>query len=196
MTDPDLHIHLERQAGHHGCRAMTESDSAAAIDLLDALPSGPIEMDMDFPLLVQTSTNLSMVSIEGNDFIVVTSQRSSIPSRLDGICRSVAAIGRLAGARVDTDAGYPPWPMDANSVLLERCRALYGQLFDSEAKVQVIHAGLECGVIGDRCPGMDMISLGPTIENPHSPSERLYLPSVEKVWQLLVALMASFSQPA
>ncbi|GAB6909803.1 Aminoacyl-histidine dipeptidase [Desulfosarcina cetonica] len=195
MTDPGLTIRVERwRNADTGCRAMTEADSSAAIDLLLALPSGPIEMSAEFPLLVQTSTNLSMVAMEADGLWVITSQRSSVLSRLDAICRQVAAIGNLAGARVASDAGYPPWPMNPDSALLERCKTLYRELFGSAADVQVIHAGLECGVIGDHCPEMDMISLGPTIENPHSPSERLHLPSVEKVWQLLVALMASFGK--
>jgi dipeptidase D len=82
--------------------------------------------------------------------------------------------------------------MDPTSPLLKRCTGLYRELFDASPTVQIMHAGLECGVIGDRCPGMDMISLGPTVENPHSPSERLYLPSMEKVWRLMVALLQSW----
>jgi dipeptidase D len=143
---------------------------------------------------VQTSVNLAIVKINAGGLEVISSQRSSIPSRLDAICMAVEAIGRLSGARVHTGVGYPSWPKDPESMLLQRCVALYRELFAIEPVVRTMHAGLECGVIGDRCPGMDMISLGPTIENPHSPSERLYLPSVEKVWRLLVGLLASYKQ--
>jgi dipeptidase D len=174
--------------------AVNPNDTLALVDLLAALPSGPVGMDPDFPQSVQTSANLSMVEI-GDDVLQVTSsQRSSVPACLDAVCLSVEAAGRLAGATVETNGGYPSWPMDGDSALLKRCMRIYRERFGANAKAQIMHAGLECGVIGDRCPGMDMISLGPTLENPHSPSERLFLPSVGKVWRLLVALLASYAE--
>ena len=192
-ADPGLNVQIDNQGPvNAGLRGVTEKDTARVVDLLVALPSGPAEMVEDFPLLVQTSANLSMVEINHDTLAVVSSQRSSVPSRLDAICLAVEAVGRLAGATVQTGTGYPSWPMNRESPLLKRCTALYRELFDAEPTVQTMHAGLECGVIGDRCPGMDMISLGPTMENPHSPSERLYLPSVGKVWRLMVALLGSF----
>ena len=160
--------------------------------MLLALPSGPIEMEREFPSMVQTSSNLAMVEATDSEWVVTTSQRSSIPFSLDEACLAVEAAGRLAGAAVETGEGYPPWPMNRNSLLLERCARLYRELFDREPTIRTMHAGLECGVIGSLCPGMDMISIGPTLESPHSPSERLHLPSVGKVWRLLVALMRSF----
>jgi len=192
-TDPKLCIQIETNGPVQGDgRCISQADTALVVDLLLALPSGPVEMSPDFPLLVQTSANLSMVGIQDDRLRITSSQRSSVPSRLDAICQAVEAAGILAGAEVRTNSGYPSWPVNRDSPLLGRCTGLYRQLFDAEPTVQVMHAGLECGVIGDRCPGMDMISLGPTMENPHSPSERLYLPSVEKVWRLMVALLASF----
>jgi dipeptidase D len=192
-TDPKLCIRIETNGPARGdFRCASQADTALAVNLLLALPSGPVEMSPDFPLLVQTSANLAMVGIQDDRLQVTSSQRSSVPSRMDAVCQAVEAAGLLAGADVHTNRGYPSWPANPDSPLLERFTGLYRQLFDAEATVQVMHAGLECGVIGDRCPGMDMISLGPTMENPHSPSERLYLPSVEKVWRLMVALLASF----
>jgi dipeptidase D len=194
-ADPGLTIHIEKKgpAAADG-RGVTESDTAMVVNLLTALPCGPAEMAEDFPLLVQTSTNLSMVEISKDALAVTSSQRSSVPSRLDAMCLAVESVGRLAGAMVHTGSGYPSWPMNRESPLLKRCTSLYRELFGAAPTVQVMHAGLECGVIGDRCPDMDMISLGPTMENPHSPSERLYLPSVEKVWRLMVALLKALGR--
>jgi dipeptidase D len=191
-ADPELDVHVDKKGpAKAGQLGATEKDTAVVVNLLAALQSGPIEMAEDFPHLVQTSTNLSMVGISDNALVVTANQRSSVPSRLDAICLAVEAAGRLAGATVHTGIGYPSWPMNRKSPLLQRCTVLYQELFDDSPTVQIMHAGLECGVIGERCPGMDMIALGPTIENPHSPSERLYLPSVEKVWRLMVALLKS-----
>jgi dipeptidase D len=192
-TDPGITIQVEQKAPlAEDRRGVTEIDTATVVNLLAALPSGPVEMTAAFPLLVQTSVNLSMVEITSDVLTVTANQRSSVPSRLEAICQMVEAAGGLAGATVHTGSGYPSWPMNRESPLLKRCTALYRELFDAAPTVQVMHAGLECGVIGDRCPGMDMISLGPTMENPHSPSERLYLPSVEKIWRLMAALLSSF----
>ena len=194
-ADPELDVSVDKKGPvKAGQRGVTEKNTAVAVNLLAALHSGPVEMAEDFPLLVQTSTNLSLVELSSDALAVTTNQRSSVPSRLDSICLAVEAVGRLAGATVQTGTGYPSWPMNRESPLLKRCTALYRELFDAAPTVQIMHAGLECGVIGDRCPGMDMISLGPTMENPHSPSERLYLPSVEKVWLLLVALLKSLGR--
>lgn len=193
MADPGLDIHLDRKgAADASRRGVTQNDTVVVVNLLAALPSGPVEMAEAFPLLVQTSTNLSIAKVKDDALTVVANQRSSVPSQLDAICQVVEAAGSLAGAAVHTGRGYPSWPMNPESELLKRCTGLYRELFNTMPTVQIMHAGLECGVIGDRCPGMDMISMGPTIENPHSPSERLNLPSVEKVWQLMVALLASF----
>jgi dipeptidase D len=193
QTDPDLSITIEDGGPVEADRRLVaEDDSERVVNLLTVLPSGPVEMTVDFPLLVQTSTNLAMVKFETDTLKVVSSQRSSVPSRLDAICMAVEAAGRLVGAQVKTNRGYPSWPMDQHSPLLERCRTIFREVFGVEPVVQIMHAGLECGVIGERFPGMDMISLGPTVENPHSPSERLYLPSVEKVWKLMAALLESF----
>ena len=192
-TDPDLTIHLEiKEPSPKTAACICPTDTSRLVDLLLALPSGPIEMEWAFPSMVQTSVNLAMVEVDNSELVVTTSQRSSIPFELDMACFTVEAVGRLAGASVQSGKGYPPWPMDRESVLLERCTALYKELFGQDPIIQTMHAGLECGVIGNLCPGMDMISIGPTLENPHSPSERLHLPSVEKVWQLMVALMQSF----
>lgn len=192
-TDPGLDIRIDRKGPVPAdCHGVTETDTAVIVNLLSALPNGPAEMDPAFPMRVQTSANLAMVAIQDATLAVTSSQRSSISSRLDVMSMAVEAAGRLAEARVHTGKGYPPWPMNPNSQLLKRCTAVYRELFKTDPVVQVMHAGLECGVIGDRCPGMDMISLGPTMENPHSPSERLYLPSVEKLWRLMKALLESF----
>ena len=192
-TDPAVTITIDPQGSiSNDCRGVTERDTAVVVNLLAALPSGPVEMIREFPLLVQTSVNLSLVEFSGDRLTITTNQRSSLPSRLDAICLAVEAAGRLAGATAHTGSGYPSWPINRESPLLQRCSTIYRELFGVDPAVQVMHAGLECGVIGDRCPDMAMISLGPTLENPHSPSERLYLPSVEKVWRLITTLLASY----
>ena len=193
-TEPDMTVHIDEENRSHGdWHCASQRDTSKMVDLLMALPSGPVEMAFDDPVRVSTSVNLAVVSMQGGRLVVTSSQRGAVASRLDAICMAIEAMGRLSGAEVHTSVGYPAWPMNPESALLEQCKAVYQDLFGVKPLVQTMHAGLECGVIGDRCPGMDMISLGPTLENPHSPSERLHLPSVEKVWQLLTGLLASYA---
>ena len=192
-TEPEMTVLINEESRSNGIwRCVSSRDTSKIVDLLMALPSGPVEMELDDPVLVSTSVNLAVVNMQSGRLAITSSQRGAIPSRLDAICKTIEAMGRLSGAEVHTSTGYPAWPMNAESALLQQCKTVYQDLFGVKPVVQTMHAGLECGVIGDRCPGMDMISLGPTVENPHSPSERLHLPSVEKVWQLLTGLLASY----
>jgi dipeptidase D len=110
-------------------------------------------------------------------------------SRLEAHTNRIESIARLAGARVVSGNGYPAWQPDFNSKLVKICVETYTKVFDKKPKVEAIHAGLECGIIGDAVPGMSMISIGPTIQNPHSPDERISLPSIEKIWKFMIALL-------
>jgi dipeptidase D len=125
----------------------------------------------------------------GKTLKILSSQRSSVKSRLEDITSRVESIASLAGAQTSETNSYPAWQPDMASPLLSRCRQVYQELFDKNPLVQIIHAGLECGIIGAKKQGMQMISFGPTIENPHSPDERLHIPSIGKIWEFLVRLM-------
>jgi dipeptidase D len=103
-------------------------------------------------------------------------------------------VATLAGASATRMNHHPAWPPDPDSALLARCRAVYTRQFGEAPVVEVIHAGLECGLIGAKVPGMEMISIGPTLRNPHSPDEKLFVPSIGKMLQFLEALLASYRE--
>lgn len=163
------------------------------LHLLEALPHGVIRMSPDIEGLVETSTNVATVAMEGQSAVIGTSQRSSIAGALDDIVATVDAIGALASATVTHTDGYPGWKPDMASPLLRRTRETYVSLFGAEPAVKAIHAGLECGIIGETFRGIDMVSFGPTIEGAHSPDERVYIASVGKFWTLLVRLLANLA---
>jgi dipeptidase D len=165
-------------------------DTDRAIDVLLALPHGVADTSANMTGLVETSNNLATLELTDRRLCIVSSQRSTRMSRLDEITAKVHAIGRLAGARAEDKEAYPAWQPVMESQLLQKCQVLYRRLYNKDPEVQVIHAGLECAIIGDIYPGMDMISLGPTLRNAHSPDERLHIPSVAKVWDFLAALLA------
>lgn len=188
-TDPRISFRLEDAAGSDS--GTTPAGTARLVDFVLAVPHGVFAMSDDIDGLVETSDNLAKVALEGGMAKVLTSQRSSSMPRLTLLTDTVEAVARLAGGTAESDEGYPSWQPNMDSPLLAQCVDVYKGLFDKEPVVEIIHAGLECGLIGDCYPGMDMISFGPTIKNPHCPDEKLHMPSVGLVWQLLVALLES-----
>ena len=112
---------------------------------------------------------------------------------LKGVMGQVAAVFRLAGAEVEVHDGYPGWKPNPDSPVLKTTIAVYVREFGAEPEVKAIHAGLECGLIGEKFPGMDMVSLGPQIESPHSPDERVKIPTVERFYRLLKAVLAELA---
>ena len=97
--------------------------------------------------------------------------------------------GKLAGADIEQTDGYPGWKPNLQSPILKLAKQTYKSLFGKEPEVKAIHAGLECGIIGERIPGMDMVSFGPTLEGVHSPDEKIHIDSVEKFWNFLLAIL-------
>jgi dipeptidase D len=189
-TEPDILISvLPLSAPNQSIAALSAEQSYHLIQLLLALPHGVIATLPTQDTLVETSCNLAVITTQTTQLNILISQRSSVESRLEELTNRINAIAALAGAQVKTDNLYPAWQPNLNSPLLAHCQTVYYSLFGQEPAVQVIHAGLETGIIGHRYPQMDMISFGPTIYNPHSPDERLLIPSVEKVWDFLVALL-------
>ncbi|MEX1328702.1 MAG: aminoacyl-histidine dipeptidase [Desulfobacterales bacterium] len=172
--------------------ALTAAETRDVINLLLSLPHGVMGMSAVFPDLVETSNNLATIVIIDDTLKILTSQRSLTKSRLDEITNSINATAAIAGTNTRCDSEYPPWTPNMQSALLERCRKSYTQVFNREAEVKSVHAGLECAIIGDKYEGMDMISFGPDLRDPHSPNEGLYIPSLGKVWQFMVALLESY----
>lgn len=153
---------------------------------LYACPHGVMGMSPVIEDLVETSTNLASVKMNVNEIIVATSQRSAVESLKKDIADRVAGVFMLVNARIKHGDGYPGWTPDMDSEILKVMKKTYIDLFGDNPKVLAVHAGLECGLIGQKYPGMDMISVGPTMDGVHSPDEKLNIPSVERSWQFLI----------
>ncbi|WMW25311.1 aminoacyl-histidine dipeptidase [Methanolobus sediminis] len=167
--------------------------SSRIIGLLQELPHGVASMSADIEGLVETSSNLATINIKDGKLVVISSQRSSVDSGLAALTSSIENIAKKYGADYEHNSGYPPWQPDMSSPLLKRCMEIYSSVFTKKAKIEVIHAGLECAVIGSKFENIDMISFGPTIKNPHSPDECLHIPSIRKIWDFMVVLLESFA---
>ena len=190
-TDPGLKVGVELQPETMGKRPLNMADSGRICDLIIGLPHGVAAMSTEIKGLVETSNNLANVKIANSKLEIVTSQRSSVMTRLSALTWRIEAIARLAGADAVSGNGYPAWQPNLQSPLLARCKDVYRKLFGKEPHVEAIHAGLECGIIGDKKEGMDMISFGPTLKNPHSPDEKIHVESIGKIWDFLMELLKS-----
>jgi len=168
-------------------------DIGPFVGMLLELPPGVVAMSEEIEGLVETSNNLAVVKDVDGALTVKTSSRSSVAEELtklrDFICRTMEKVG----CEVDRDEGYPGWEPDMDSKLLARAKRVYSEQFGKDVEVKAIHAGLECGIIGERIPGMDTISIGPTIFSPHSPDERIEIATVGKFWTFFAALMADLA---
>ena len=159
------------------------------LDLLHSLPHGVDKMSYDIPDLVETSTNLATVSTTDNNAAISMSTRSSIKSALQDFRDRIRAVSELSGAKVEEDSPYPGWKPNLKSDILKASKKIFKDMYGKEPKVEAIHAGLECGIIGEKFPGMDMISIGPTIKYPHSPEEQVHVSTVSKTYDYVLKIL-------
>ena len=156
---------------------------------LHAVYNGVFAMSQDIDWLVETSTNLASIHVEGDKVVVTTNQRSSIGSACQHMASVVRAAFELGGAEVLTNEGYPGWKLNPNSEIVKIAKESYVELFGKEPKILAIHAGLECGLFSEKYPKLDMVSFGPTLRGVHSPDEKLLIPTVQMVWDHLLDIL-------
>ena len=159
------------------------------INVLMACQDGVMRMIPTVPDTVETSSNLAIVIIASGKAEVRILARSSCDTMKDFLADSLAACFSMAGMKVEVDGAYSGWQPNVNSPILQAMKASYKEQFGTEPAVKVIHAGLECGIIGATYKNLDMISFGPTLRSPHSPDERAYIPSVTRFYDFLVATL-------
>lgn len=160
------------------------------INAIEGCQNGVISMLNDFPGTVESSSNLAIVRSSNELIEIKILVRSSSESRKASVCSSLESVFSLAGAKVEYGGAYGGWQPNINSPILNVMQKTYEELFGKKPSVKVMHAGLECGIIQESYPAMDMISIGPDLEHPHSPDERVNIPSVQKVWDFIVATLA------
>ncbi len=186
-AEPDMSLAIS--AANSAEQVFDDETQQTVLNLINALPHGVMAMSYDIPDLVETSSNLATVNINNSEMVIHVSNRSSVESAIQAIQDRVASTGLLAGARVDELEGYPGWKPNLESHVLKVAREVHKEVLSKEPAIKAIHAGLECGIIGEKYPGMDMASLGPQIEFPHSPDERVRIGSVGDFYKLLIGIL-------
>jgi len=191
-TDPGATVTVE-STGDAG-DAWTEEATAALLNVLALVPTGPLAMSPDFDGLVETSTSLGEATTEGGRLTLHSLSRSSNDSALPEVVAALDAAARLAGGTLEVKHNYNGWRPDLDSHVLAVSRTVYERLFDETPVVSAIHAGLETAVIGTKVSGrLDMLAIGPQIEGPHSPDERVSIPTAQRFWTLLVGIVDELS---
>ncbi len=183
-------------SGYEG-ESSTVADQQTTQNLVRSVyecPNGVIRMVPGMEDVVETSTNLAVLRSENGVVEVATLQRSSVNSAKEDLCNMVRSVFELAGAKVEHAGEYPGWNPNIESPILKTMKQVYKQKFGKTPEVKVIHAGLECGLLGNVYPDLDMISFGPTIKNPHSPDEAVNIPSVKRFWEYLVATLENITE--
>jgi dipeptidase D len=188
-VEPDLLISATAMKGVKRGKVIKKAQQKKIGQTISALPHGVIKMSAEISWLVETSTNVAVINTGKKAIMLATSQRSSVASELTEISQTVKNIFALGGAQVEQSNGYPGWKPNLDSPILHMAKSTYQALYGKEPEVKAVHAGLECGIIGEKFPGMDMVSFGPTLEGVHSPDEKIYLDTVEKFWNFLLAIL-------
>jgi dipeptidase D len=174
--------------------AASEDAARRVLDVIAAIPTGVLAMSSTLPGLVETSTSLTVARTEGGTVTLASMARSSNAVALDELKARMEALARLAGAEIEVRRSYPPWEPDLDSALLRAARATFARLFGAEPGLTVVHGGLECAVLGQKLPGVQMISIGPEVVGPHAPGEMVRISSVQRFYRLLVSLLDDLSR--
>jgi dipeptidase D len=190
-AESDVSITLTAADGKKPAKAVNAEDTQRIIRLLNALPNGVAAMSSKFGN-VETSNNIGLASFRKSTFVVLSLERSAVMKNMEGLQSQIQSAARKSGAKAKVIDGWPAWEANRDSALLRRSKQVYLTTFGRAPKIAVVHGGLECSVIGAKIPDLDMIAIGPTIENAHSTNERLHIPSVGNLWRFLTALLASY----
>jgi dipeptidase D len=170
-------------------KAFDQDSQLKLLNLIHGLPHGVDKMSYDIDGLVETSTNLATVALKDDNAHIGLSSRSSIMSALQDFRDRIKATAELAGAQVEEETPYPGWKPNLESNILKLSKKIFKDMYGKDPEVEAIHAGLECGIIGEKFPGMDMISIGPTIKYPHSPEEQIHISTVDKYYKFVLKIL-------
>ena len=187
ITEPNLVINIEPTELPKS--VMSAKCQKELLNSVYAAPNGVIRMSDEMPGLVETSTNMAKVAVNGGNAQVLFLTRSSVDTAKDDVCNIIESVFEHINAKVEHAGSYPGWNPNMNSEILNIARDTYKKLFDKEPEIKAIHAGLECGLFKSVYPNMDMISFGPTIRNPHSPDEMTNIETVQKFWDYFVEIL-------
>lgn len=167
--------------------------SREIIEFFHILPHGALKFSPQVPGLVETSNNLAIIESDETHIMAHCSSRSNLDTELENFRMKMRAIGEKYSWQIDQDPAYPGWKPDPNSSFLQYVKKCFVDVMGDSISINAIHAGLECGVIGAKIPGLQMLSIGPQIKNPHTPDERVNISSVANMYKILQKILQDLS---
>lgn len=189
-SDPHIAIHLEKKE-IQTVEVLDQTSMDKVMTALNYMPNGIQAMSADLPGLVETSLNLGVTETTGEELILRFSIRSSVPSVKEYLGEKIQYLTEKLGGHVSFQGDYPAWPYARQSAFRDQCIAIFREQYKREPEIQVIHAGLECGIFSDKIEGLDCISIGPDLYDVHTPKERVSVSSVARVWEYIKAVLAT-----
>lgn len=186
-TDPELEIIMEKVSVP--MKVVEKDFQGRFLHAIYACPNGVYRMSPDIEGLIQTSNNLAKISVANGKYLIHCLTRSAIDTEKMDFAQSIMSTFALAGIKIELSGAYPGWIPKPEAPIVKLMSETYHKLFNEEVKVAATHGGLECGIIGQNYPEMDMISFGPNIRSPHSPDEKVQISSVQKFWELLLEVL-------
>ena len=194
LAEVEPNLNLVMMESEPAQKAMSKAYQSQLLDTLHVSPNGVHRMSLSVEGVVETSNNLAVIKVKDGEIAVENMVRSLIDSAREDHAESIASLYRLIGAEVKKQGAYPGWKPNTESTILKTMVDIHEQLFGYKPEIKVIHAGLECGLLGSAYPNWDMISFGPTIQFPHSPDEKVHIPAVENFWNYLVKTLEAIPE--
>lgn len=188
VTDPDIKLSVkEKEQGVFF--PLVKEEQEKVLTLLNLMPNGVQTMSADIPGLVETSLNMGVVKLQGEKIELDFALRSSVPSAKEMLVRKVCHLAKALGGIATLHGDYPAWVFERVSPFRELCMDIYKEMYGEEAKVEIIHAGLECGILSNKLPGLECVSIGPNMHDVHTPYERISISSVARMWEYLKKIL-------
>lgn len=192
-SDPDVNIILER-LNEKQSRVFSQETKEKSIKLMYLIPDGINTMSMDIPDLVESSTNLGIISIQNNEIHYDSAVRSSVRSLKDEISNKTKLMAETFGAEIEFTSDYPEWQYKPDSKIRDICVKIFQNMYNKKPEIVAIHGGVECGLFREKFGDMDMISFGPDLFDVHTPNESMSISSVERTWEFLVEILKEIKQ--
>ena len=189
VKDPEIELVLEDQ-GEKVCQVLDALSQEKILTALNLMPNGIVAMSADIEGLVETSLNMGVMELDEKELVLDYSIRSSITSAKNMLSDKIIQLTKMLGGDTELHGDYPSWTYDRESEFRDLCLDVFRKMYGKEAKVDIIHAGLECGILSGKIPGLECISIGPDMQDVHTPNEKISISSVARVWEYIKAVLA------
>lgn len=190
VTDPEIEI-VAKPLGVQTVQALDAISNDRVITALGVMPNGVQTMSADIPGLVETSLNMGVMELSCEEFVLDFAIRSSVTTAKQMLVDKVKRIVKMLGGTTELQGDYPSWPYERQSDFRDLCVRIYEEMYDKKPVIDIIHAGLECGLLSAKVPGLQCISIGPDMQDVHTPNEKLGISSTARVWEYIKRVLAA-----